>query len=251
MASIATARDRPHDINEWATVSVRRKRRMTRPGDRYRVGFDIGGTFTDFVLLDGGTGRVRAPQVPDHARRTRRQARSTGLEELLATARHRASPTSATSSTAPRWSPTRSSSANGAPLGLLTTRGFRDILEMGTEQRYDIYDLFLRFPEPLVPRALRLEVAERMDRDGRVVVPLDLGAGAPRGAPSWSRPGVEAVAVCFLHAYRNPAHERAVGRHGPARSSRSSPCRSRPRSSPSSGSTSAAPPPAPTPMSSR
>ncbi len=77
---------------------------------------------------------------------------------------------------------------------------------MGTEQRYDIYDLFLRFPAPLVPRSRRLEVPERMDRDGNPVVPLDLEAGARRLVSD----GVEAIAICFLHAYRNPAHEQAA-----------------------------------------
>ena len=70
----------------------------------------------------------------------------------------------------------------GARLGLLTTAGFRDILEMGTEQRYDIYDLFLQFPEPFVPRSRRVGVPERMDRDGNVVVayPKQLVKDAPR-----------------------------------------------------------------------
>ncbi len=95
----------------------------------------------------------------------------------------------------------------GARLGLITTRGFRDILEMGTEQRYDIYDLFLQFPEPLVPRRRRLEVAERMDRDGNVLTPLD-PAEVRAVAQRLVAEGVEAIAVCFLHAYRNPAHER-------------------------------------------
>src|SRR6185295_17223323 len=98
----------------------------------------------------------------------------------------------------------------GARIGLITTRGFRDILQMGTEQRYDIYDLFLKFPEPLVGRRHRLEVPERMDARGRIVVPLDLDAvrGAVRRLVD---DGIEAVAVCFLHAYRNAEHERAVG----------------------------------------
>ncbi len=71
----------------------------------------------------------------------------------------------------------------GARLGLITTAGFRDVLEAGTEQRYDIYDLFLRYPDPLVPRHRRLEVAERIDRDGQVVTPLDadgVRSAAPR-----------------------------------------------------------------------
>src|SRR5262249_22880074 len=95
---------------------------------------------------------------------------------------------------------------SGARLGLITTRGFRDILEMGTEQRYDIFDLFLRFPDPLVPRRHRLEVAERMDRDGNVLTPLDVDATRV-AAQRLVADGIEAIAVCFLHAYRNPAHE--------------------------------------------
>ncbi len=98
---------------------------------------------------------------------------------------------------------------SGARLGLITTRGFRDILEMGTEQRYDIYDLFLQFPDPLVPRRHRLEVAERMDRDGNVLTPLD-AAEVRAVAQRLVADGIEAIAICFLHAYRNPAHERAA-----------------------------------------
>src|SRR5262249_54408347 len=97
----------------------------------------------------------------------------------------------------------------GACLGLLTTRGFRDSLEMGTEQRYDIYDLFLGFPEPLVPRRHRLEIGERVDRDGRVVAPLDENE-VRAAVRSLVDDGVEAIAICFLHAYANPAHEQAA-----------------------------------------
>ncbi len=180
---------------------------MIRPGDRYRVGVDIGGTFTDFVLVDGETGRVRlykcltTPKDPS-------AGALEGLDELLRAADLRFADLGAvvhgttlvTNAIIER---------NGSALGLLTTRGFRDILEMGTEQRYDIYDLFLRFPDPLVPRAWRREVDERMDRDGRVVTPIDL-AQARREIAELVEAGIEALAVCFLHAYRNPAHERLV-----------------------------------------
>jgi N-methylhydantoinase A/oxoprolinase/acetone carboxylase beta subunit/N-methylhydantoinase B/oxoprolinase/acetone carboxylase alpha subunit len=180
---------------------------MTRPGDRFRVGVDIGGTFTDFVLVDGVTGRVRlykcltTPKDPS-------AGALEGLEELLRSAGLRFADlgvvvhgtTLVTNAIIER---------NGSPLGLLTTRGFRDILEMGTEQRYDIYDLFLRFPDPLVPRAFRREVDERMDRDGRVVTKIDLGQ-ARRAVAELVEAGIEAIAISFLHAYRNPAHERAV-----------------------------------------
>jgi 5-oxoprolinase (ATP-hydrolysing)/N-methylhydantoinase A len=180
---------------------------MTRPGDRFRVGVDIGGTFTDFVLVDAGTGRVRlykcltTPKDPS-------AGALEGLEELLRSASLQFGDLGAvvhgttlvTNAIIER---------NGSSLGLLTTRGFRDILEMGTEQRYDIYDLFLRFPDPLVPRALRREVDERMDRDGRVVRPIDL-AQARREVAELVEAGIEALAVSLLHAYRNPAHERAI-----------------------------------------
>ena len=93
----------------------------------------------------------------------------------------------------------------GATLGLLTTRGFRDILEMGTEQRYDIYDLFVAFPEPLVRRDRRLEVDERVDALGRVVTPLN-EASVERAVHRLVAEGCEAIAICFLYSYAHPAH---------------------------------------------
>ena len=102
---------------------------------------------------------------------------------------------------------------------------------MGTEQRYDIYDLFLAFPEPLVPRRLRLEVAERLDRDGAVVVPLD-EAAVGRAVETLVADGVEALAICFLHAYRNPATSGAPARSCAGAGPGAARSRSRPRSSP-------------------
>src|SRR5690606_2115192 len=98
----------------------------------------------------------------------------------------------------------------GARLGLLTTEGFRDVLEAGTEQRYDIYDLFIPFPEPLVPRRDRREVPERIAADGEVIVPLDLDAVRAQ-LRAFVDDGIEAVAVCLLHSYRNSEHERRIG----------------------------------------
>ena len=170
-----------------------------------RIGFDIGGTFTDFVLSDPASGALRlhklltTPEDPA-------LAALAGLRAIVAA--HGASlsdvaeivhgTTLVTNAVIER---------KGARLGLITTRGFRDIIEAGTEQRYDIYDLFLNYPEPLVPRRRRLEVAERIDRDGHVVTPLS--HDEVRAAASALRDqGVEAVAICFLHAYREPRHER-------------------------------------------
>jgi N-methylhydantoinase A len=98
----------------------------------------------------------------------------------------------------------------GARVGLVATRGFRDVLEIGRQNRLHLYDLRLPpKPEPLVPRRLRLEVSERVGPDGGVLIPL--GADA-LGAivETFTREGVESVAVCLLHSYANPAHERAV-----------------------------------------
>ena len=139
---------------------------------RWRIGFDIGGTFTDFILLDTARHDIRlhkcltTPHDPS-------VGAMAGLDALIAAAGLTLGDigeivhgtTLVTNALIER---------RGARLGLITTAGFRDLLEMGTEQRYDIYDLFLQYPAPLVPRRHRLEATERMDRDGNAVVPLDL-----------------------------------------------------------------------------
>jgi 5-oxoprolinase (ATP-hydrolysing) len=174
---------------------------------RFRIGFDIGGTFTDFILSDARSGSIRL-----HKRLTSAldpaESALLGLDELVAMAGIGLADvgeiihgtTLVTNAIIER---------KGARLGLITTEGFRDILEMGSEQRYDIYDLFLQFPEPLVPRSRRLEVRERLDRHGRVVAALDTN-GVRSALQRLVQDGVEAVAVCFLHAYANPAHEQQV-----------------------------------------
>ncbi len=177
-------------------------------GKRWRVGFDIGGTFTDFVLFDRQAHRVflhkRLTSSDDPSR-----SALIGLEELM----HKAAITLAEVDDIVHGTTLVTNAIierkGGARMGLLTTAGFRDILEMGTEQRYDIYDLFLQFPEPLVPRDRRLEVAERLDSQGRVIEALDPAEVRTRLAQLQAA-GVNAVAVCFLHAYRNPVHERMV-----------------------------------------
>ena len=95
----------------------------------------------------------------------------------------------------------------GAKTGLVTTAGFRDILELQREVRYDLFDMFIRLPEPIVPRRLRVGVPERVLADGRVLVPLD-EAAVREAAALFRREKVEAVAVVFLHSYRNGANER-------------------------------------------
>ncbi len=169
-----------------------------------RLGFDIGGTFTDFVLSDPATGALRL-----HKRLTTPDDPAVGA---LAGLRHIVAEAGAAFTDVADIVHGTTLVTNavierrGARLGLITTAGFRDVLEAGTEQRYDIYDLFLRFPAPLVPRHRRLEVTERIDRDGRVLTPLDR-EGVRQAARALQADGVQAVAICFLHAYREPKHE--------------------------------------------
>lgn len=173
----------------------------------YRIGLDIGGTFTDLVLMHDPTGRLWGHKVPttpaDPAEGSLR-----GVRELCAQAEIRLAKVG-TVIHATTLVTNAIIERTGAKTALLTTEGFRDILEIGREQRYDIYDLFLRFPEPLVPRRWRVEVRERVTRDGEVRRPLDTAAVAAQVA-GLAASGIEAIAVCFLHAYKNPIHERMV-----------------------------------------
>lgn len=173
-----------------------------------RIGMDIGGTFTDYVLIDSQNRlhlhkRLTTPGNPA-------RGALAGLDELLqrsgfslAQVEHIVHGTTlVTNAIIER---------QGARTALLTTRGFRDILEMGFEQRYDIYDLFLPYPEPLVPRAWRLEVDERITRDGEVLQSPDLAVVQQQVAQLVDQ-GLEALAIGFLHSYRNPIHEQQVAR---------------------------------------
>ena len=171
----------------------------------YSIGVDIGGTFTDFTVHDARTGELHVEKCLSTPRHPERGVlhgldllarRIEGLEAQTRRINH--ATTLVTNAILER---------KGARTALLTTEGFRDILEQRLEFRYNVYDLHIRFPDPVVERPLRLGVRERILADGAVKTPLDeaqlrsLAAGL-RGA------GIAAVAVCFLHAYRNPAHER-------------------------------------------
>jgi 5-oxoprolinase (ATP-hydrolysing)/N-methylhydantoinase A len=182
----------------------------TAPHGLVRCAIDIGGTFTDFLLLDDASGDARI-----HKRLTTpadpAEGALAGLDELLAIAGldHAALGSVVHGSTLVT---NLVIERKGAPTALITTRGFRDVLELGTEQRYDVHDIFLKFPTPLVPRHWRFEVDERMSRDGAVLTPLDPGQLHEAAAQAVAE-GVQAVAVVFLHAYRNDAHERAAAAH--------------------------------------
>ena len=170
----------------------------------YRLGFDIGGTFTDFVLVDERSGRTHLNKcltTPDDPSRgvmdgLGMMLRDSGVAgEEIDIAIH--GTTLITNALIER---------KGARIAMLATAGFRDVLEMGTEVRYDVYDLFLEKPAPLVPRKWRFDVMERLDRDGNVLTELD-EASVRETAAEMRRQEIEAVAIVFLHSFRNPAHE--------------------------------------------
>lgn len=178
---------------------------FSRP--EFKLSIDIGGTFTDLVLLNVNSGEtylgklLSTPKdlsrgVIDIFKRVIEQNRI--LPEQIVGAIH--GTTVATNAIIER---------KGAKTGLLTTKGFRDTLEIRREVRYDLYDLFIEVPEPLVPRYLRLEVAERVDKKGNIIIPVEPDSIAD-AITVFKNENVEAVAICFIHAYSNPAHEAIV-----------------------------------------
>lgn len=170
----------------------------------YRLGIDIGGTFTDFTLVDDSSGDVRVAKVLTTPHQPE-QGVFDGISKLESLASGFLAPTQAAihaTTLVTNAIITRS----GARTALITTEGFRDILEMAREVRYDLYDMFIRYPAPLVPRRLRIGVRERMLADGRVLEPLQ-EEDVREAAKLFRAEGVEAVAVCLLHGYANPAHE--------------------------------------------
>ncbi|GHG20668.1 MULTISPECIES: hydantoinase/oxoprolinase family protein [Amycolatopsis] len=168
-----------------------------------RVGVDIGGTFTDLCAVDE-TGIVAVGKVlttHDEPARAVEEGLAALLPDLSAVEQVVHGTTLVTNALIER---------TGSRTALLATAGFRDVLEMRREHRYELYDLHLELPAPLVPRHLRFDVPERILADGSVHTGLDESVVARLGRELAER-GIEAVAVCFLHAFTNPAHERRAG----------------------------------------
>lgn len=170
-----------------------------------RIAVDIGGTFTDLVLVTDGRVEANAKVLTTPGDPS--VAVETGITRLLQHA-------PADQVTEVVHGTTLVANAlierKGASTALVTTKGFKDTITIRRELRYDLYDLFLEMPEPLVPRRLRFEVDERILADGSEDRPLDAD-DVRRIARGLKRRGVEAVAVSLLHAYRSAEHERKVG----------------------------------------
>ena len=175
--------------------------------ERYSIGVDIGGTFTDLVMFDEVTGRLYNEKVLTTPKDPSVGVLE-GIERILA-----ANGASAAEVCHVIHGTTLVANAvierRGSRIALVATRGFADLIEIGTEWRYDIYDLSMQVPEPLVPRRLRFEVAERLGPDGAVLQALDENE-AVAVAHRIAQSGVAAVAICLLHSFRNPQHERRL-----------------------------------------
>ncbi|MDB5383095.1 MAG: methylhydantoinase [Rhodospirillales bacterium] len=182
---------------------------MTANAATARIGIDVGGTFTDLVLHDSARDLVRTGKLlttPDDPSRAIIEGIIRLLREadLVTADLHSVihGTTLVTNTIIER---------TGATVGLLTTEGFRDSIEIGRETRYDLYDLFLETPPTLVPRRRRLEIPERIDANGIVLKDLDEAAVADAARRLVEEEKVEAIAIGFLHSYRAPQHEKRAG----------------------------------------
>src|SRR5215207_1187712 len=176
----------------------------------WRIGVDSGGTFTDICLVDESSGEIRVwkvPSTPDDPSRAIAEGALDGLREEAhdgpASVGYFGHGTTVATNTLIQH--------RGARTGLVTTEGFRDLLEIGRQRRPHLYDLQADKPPLLVPRDLREEVTERLRHDGRVEKPLD-DAQVRVVARRLRATGVDAVAVCLLYAYVDPAHEQRIRR---------------------------------------
>ncbi len=180
-----------------------------------RIGIDVGGTFTDLVAFaeeTGETALIKVPSTPSDPAQgvvdaVRRFVRGPGQTWKVFT-----SAASLIHASTIGTNLLLGQKGLRIPKGaLVTTEGFRDVLEIARQRRPDLYDLFFQRPRPLVERRYRYTVRERMDANGAVVVPLD-EEGLRRIAERMREERIETVAVCFLHSYANPAHEMAAKR---------------------------------------
>jgi len=173
----------------------------------YRVGIDIGGTFTDMLLVneDGTAAIGKTLTTPTDPSLAVENALKPAVQNGSINPQQRGTlihgTTLVTNALIER---------KGAPTALLTTSGFRDAIEIGREHRYELYDLNLELPKPLVPRHLRFDVPERIAADGSVLEPLDEDF-VRRLVAELRDNGIKAIGISYLNSYRNPAHERRTG----------------------------------------
>jgi len=173
---------------------------------KYRIGVDIGGTFTDFALINDVDGvlsihkQLTTPEDPS-------RAVIEGIEALLR--RDGVAPSEVQSVVHGSTLVTNAViERRGAVTGMLVNKGFRDILDIANERRYDLYDLRCRYPQAIVPRELRAEIDARLHDDGSEIKALDPAEIEASVAALVERHGIQALAICFLHSFVNAEHER-------------------------------------------
>ncbi|WP_168588382.1 hydantoinase/oxoprolinase family protein [Saccharopolyspora sp. ASAGF58] len=176
---------------------------MVESDSQSRAAADVGGTFIDFVAVDSATGRVSFDKQPASSGKL--------VEEFMAGLSNMGLPGITISQLFHGTTVAINAvvQERGARVGLVTTAGFRDVLELGRGARPEVYNYRYAPPAPLVPRHLRLEVTERILPTGEVLMPLAIDE-VDAIAATLKESDVEAVAVCLLHAYANPAHEQAL-----------------------------------------
>lgn len=173
----------------------------------YRLGCDIGGTFTDFALIDSNTGEIiidkclTVPEDPSEGIKDGLHKFMISDPDFLKKVEYIIHGTTLVINTIIE--------RKGATTALITTKGFRDILEIRTEWRYDIYDLSASFQEPLVPRFLRKEIDERINSQGKVIKDIN-SDDVENLLRNLDANGVQSIAVCLLHSYINPIHEEVI-----------------------------------------
>jgi N-methylhydantoinase A len=173
----------------------------------YRLGCDIGGTFTDFVLVNDKTGEfytnkcLTTPSDPSDAVEQGIRELNEIMPGFMDTVEEIIHGTTLVINAIIE--------RKGAKTGLITTKGFRDVLELGREIRYDAYDIFSEYPEPIVPRALRMEIDERLTADGRILKDVD-EKEVLDVLKQLKTEGIESLAVCFINSYENPVNEKKI-----------------------------------------
>ena len=177
--------------------------------NRYKIGADVGGTFTDLVLFEENSQEIKVHKVPT-VPQNQADGIYTGTSELIT--ENQISPTEvvylAQGSTIAINAMIEGKTAK---VGLITTEGFRDLLELRRQKRDKLYDLFVEKPLPLVSRNLRIEVPERVNSKGEIVLPLDIQR-TQQAVQTLMHQKVDAIAVCFLFDFLNPTHELEVER---------------------------------------
>jgi len=173
----------------------------------YRLGCDIGGTFTDFVLVNNETGKfytnkcLTTPSDPSDAIEQGVKELNDRLPGFMDTVEEIIHGTTLVINAIIE--------RKGAKTGLITTKGFRDVLELGREKRYDAYNIFSEYPEPIVPRSDRAEIDERMRFDGKILKDVD-EKEILTVLEQFKKEGIESIAVCFINSYENPVNEKKI-----------------------------------------